>query len=102
MSVGLRCQLPVLRGHFVEPELDPAEPFARHIELCGAELTLVSEAVFYLDIDGVADLADAWRVECNNGHVVFVPDNEGNEHYSEMGFEFDDLVAALTDWQVGT
>lgn len=102
MTTGLRCQLPVLRGHYVEPELDPAEPFKRYIEPCGEELTLVQESVFYLDLDGVADLADSWRVECNNGHVVFVPDNGGNEHYSEMGFEFTDLVAALNDWLVGT
>lgn len=101
----LTCRLPVVRHQYADDDTE-----IRTVEPCG-------EIVFYTGADGGAfyrwsgdgdydgppdDTPKYWKVECANGHVIFVPDDEGNERtipFSQA--EFLAACASIVEWIEG-
>jgi hypothetical protein len=102
MYHSLTCRLPVVRLHYAEDDTEILT-----VEPCG-------EDVFYTGRDGGAfyrfendgsndgppdDMPKSWKVECVNGHVIFMSDDEGNER--EIPFSHAEFLAAcaeLVEW----
>lgn len=71
----LHCTLPVIRQRYVEETDD----FATFVAPCGERLELVKTESGSLDVNGPWAGDDVWKVECHLGHVLLVPDYEGND-----------------------
>ena len=79
-----RCPLPVLRFVYDEDGNDgPPE-----VQVCGGMLLLTHAGLdtFYCG-QAVPQDADAWKVECDSGHVLFVQDDEGNDRLSSLPYD---------------
>ena len=85
-----RCGLPVARLS-VDDERDE---WVTTIEVCGEQLYLESMTSEWVDWDGPTgpDYA-VWKLTCLSGHVLLVPDDQGNEH--EVPFRWDEAVKAI-------
>lgn len=86
----LTCPLIAVRGSWDE---DGADVFTRRLERCGEALFLREVAHGTLHTSGSCDSWSSWRVECLVGHVVLVPDEEGNE--SGIKYDHAELTAVL-------
>lgn len=88
-----RCGLPVVRLHID----DERDEWVRSVEVCGEELYFKyenSEPIYDDGPDGPND-GPVWEVACLSGHVLFTPDDQGNEQYGEMAFHWDEALAAI-------
>jgi len=88
-----RCGLPVVR---LEID-DERDEWVRSVEVCGAQLYLESHNSEWIDVEGPTGLGDGpvWKLTCLGGHVLMVPDDQGNEQFSEMPFLWDEAMKAI-------
>lgn len=84
----LKCLLPVVRQRYNE-ETDERESY---IDACGAELFLISSVQSQLQVGGPMEINNPWEVKCLGDHVLFTPDDEGNDH--DIPFVFEEFVRA--------
>lgn len=72
----LRCTLPVIRQTYSED----IDDYITSVAPCGEQMELVKTESGTLDVDGPwACDGDVWKVECHLGHVLLMPDYEGND-----------------------
>lgn len=73
---GLLCPMPVVWFRYEEDD----EP-TRHIIACDSELYVEKSDIgtLYTDVVGGEEY-DPWKVICTAGHVLVLPNDEGNEY----------------------
>lgn len=88
-----RCGLPVLRLEYNEDR----DEYDRVVEVCGEQLYLEEMSSGWVDNDGPTGDGDGpvWKLTCVSGHVLMVPDDQGNEQYSSMPFHWEEAKKAL-------
>lgn len=84
----LKCPMPVLRLDRHDNNDPPP-----HLGICDEDLFLVTRNSSQLLAGGPMEINDWWRVECGAGHVLMVPDNEGNDY--SIPFVFEAFLLAL-------
>ena len=82
------CPLPVVRKEYVEERDD----YRSIVEVCGEHLYVEQDSGESLlahgpSLDG-GDCGVTWKVSCGNGHVVIVPDHEGDDSFSRIPFDW--------------
>lgn len=72
----LHCTLPVVRQQYSDED----DTYGLAVEPCGERLELVKTEGATLDVDGPWKCdGDVWKVECHLGHVLLMPDYDGND-----------------------
>lgn len=84
-----KCPMPVMRYRYNEE----SDTRSSYVGSCGEELFVEHRHGAQLLHGGPMDCYDWWRVNCNGGHVLMVPDTEGNDY--EIPFEFDAFTRAI-------
>lgn len=84
-DVTAACPLKVVRKHYREE----ADDFVLAVELCGGELWIKGNEYGPVWADGEAyhDSGVIWKIECEHGHVLLVPDHEGDDSYSQIPYK---------------
>lgn len=79
------CPLKVVRKHYVEA----TDTFTLAVESCNGELwiTGTERGPVWADGEAYHDSGVIWKVECEHGHVVLVPDHEGDDSYSNIPYQ---------------
>lgn len=92
----LCCPLPVLRFTWSDDPAAERGPVA--VQHCGQPLHVEHTRTTYLVAGGEMEVAGpSWQVICEGGHVLLVPDDEGNDNIDELGFD----VALVQEALVG-
>jgi hypothetical protein len=89
-----RCGLPVLRLELDEER----DEWVRKVDICGEQLYLESHTSEWISDEGPCgpDDGPVWKLTCISGHVLMVPDDQGNEQFSEMPFLWDEAMKAVS------
>lgn len=92
------CGMPVVRLVYDEATDDHEAIPA----LCGEPVLVHRDSAEALHVGGLVgmDPTTSWKLECLGGHVLLVPDHEGDGH--EIPFDMDVAVNALRQLVVGT
>lgn len=69
-----RCPLPVYRMQYT----DDGEEKAPSVERCKGIISVIRTSGGTFFQNELDEEAVHWKVECEMGHVLFVPDDEGN------------------------
>jgi hypothetical protein len=84
----LTCQMPVIRREYTDGEENEA---VDRLGRCGHSLYLTTaESKDLMDV-GPVDTYTTWKVECAAGHVLILPDDEGN------GFSIEPTMELLNE-----
>jgi hypothetical protein len=85
-----RCALPVVRLGIDEEQ----DEWVTTVEVCGEQLYLERFDSGWIDWDGPGGPdSESWKLTCLGGHVLLVPDDQGNDH--EVPFRWDEAVKAI-------
>jgi hypothetical protein len=89
----LVCPLPVLRFTWTDGERGPIA-----VHHCGSPLHVEHIRQTYLLAGGEMDIVGpSWRVICEGGHTLLLPDDQGNDDIGELTFD----VALVQEALVG-
>jgi hypothetical protein len=92
------CPLPVVRKRLDEE----GEHYELAVERCDAPLHVSYERMNNLLAGGEGDgCGETWKVECGNGHVLVVPDHEGDDDMGAIPFRLGLAEEALA-WVDGS
>lgn len=83
MDTDVKCPLPVVRVVLDDDGEVDRQTFA--IQPCGESVFVADETCEYVVMSAPGHVVRSfgcrgWRVECQMGHVLLVPDHEGNEY----------------------
>ena len=87
------CPLPVVR----KVVGDDGNYEASRIEVCGAPLhSYHHEGRYFLACGEVGSCGSTWKLECEGGHVLVVPDHEADDNFDAIPFDETQVIDALS------
>lgn len=87
----LTCPLPL----YFRRWNDVADTYVTGAEPCKAPLHVHHERSDSLMSDGIYEGGDWWRVECENGHVLVLPESDGDEPPAMENIEIAQILRAV-------
>lgn len=85
-----RCALPVARLSID----DERDEWVTTLEVCGEQIYLQRFESGWVDWHGPGGPdSSVWKLTCLGGHVLLVPDDQGNDH--EVPFRWDEALTAI-------
>lgn len=92
-DASFHCALPVIRKEYDED----GNELILTIETCDEMVFVSYSEDTYLEREGEADgCGRHWKVVCANGHVLLVPDHEGDDNFTSIPFNWERAVEALS------